>query len=114
MTIDRRPNLDVAPTFRAIIDAVQAGMLPATWRSSSPTGKHEWARACRAVGIEALFRIRKTIRAGGAYDEAVADVLAPLSTCSPGLFRHVGVAVDAFHGRILNVHPSLPPVASRA
>jgi phosphoribosylglycinamide formyltransferase 1 len=67
----------------------------------------------RAAGIEALFLNPKDYPGRGVYDEAVADVLRRHHVdlvCLAGFMRLVGrPLLDAFHGRILNVHPSLLP-----
>jgi phosphoribosylglycinamide formyltransferase-1 len=100
--------------LQAIIEAVQAGTLPATVAVVVSNRKEaSGLDRARAAGIEALFLNPKDYPGRGAYDEAVADVLRRRHVdlvCLAGFMRLVGKPLlDAFHGRILNVHPSLLP-----
>jgi phosphoribosylglycinamide formyltransferase-1 len=100
--------------LQAIIDAVQAGTLPATVAVVIANRKDaSGLDRARAAGIEAVFLNPKDYPGRGAYDEAIADVLRVRRVdlvCLAGFMRLIGAPLlQAFHGRILNVHPSLLP-----
>lgn len=65
------------------------------------------------AGIEALFLNPRDYAARGAYDEALVELLRQRRidlVCLAGFMRLVGQPMlDAYPGRILNIHPSLLP-----
>lgn len=100
--------------LQAIIQAVQSGALPASVAvvisNRREAGGLEHAKD---AGVEALFVNPKDYPAPGAYDKAIVEALRQRRVdlvCLAGFMRLVGAPLlDAFPGRILNVHPSLLP-----
>jgi phosphoribosylglycinamide formyltransferase-1 len=100
--------------LQSIIDAVAAGRLDATIRVVvSNRAEAAGLQRARAAGIDAVHLSPRDFPDRDAYDRAVAAVLLDRGVslvCLAGFMRLVGPALlDAFPGRILNVHPSLQP-----
>jgi phosphoribosylglycinamide formyltransferase-1 len=100
--------------LQAIIDAIDAGELPATLALVISNREHApgLARA-REAGIDALWMNPRDFADRDAYDRAIADVLRARDIdliCLAGFMRLVSAPlIDAFPNRILNIHPSLLP-----
>ena len=100
--------------LQSIIDAVSNGTLPATI-AVVVSNKREAPGLARAAaaGIETLFVNPKDHQGRMAYDEALVDQLRRRRVdlvCFAGFMRIVGRPfLDAYPGRMLNIHPSLLP-----
>lgn len=100
--------------LQALIDAVQRGTLPARIRVvlSNRPGAGGLERA-RQAGIETVVLDHRTFGSRDAFDTAVAEVLVQRGVelvCLAGFMRLIGrPLLEAFPGRILNIHPSLLP-----
>jgi len=100
--------------LQSIIDATRDHRLDATVAVviSNRAGAPGVARA-RAAGIEALCLLPRDYPDRDAYDRAIADALRSrevVLVCLAGYMRLVGAPLlDAFPGRVLNIHPSLLP-----
>ncbi len=100
--------------LQAIIDAVHSGTLAAdvavvisNRREAPGLGR------ARAAGIEALYLNPREHSDRDSYDRAIAHALQARGVslvCLAGFMRLVGPPLlEAFPGRILNIHPSLLP-----
>jgi phosphoribosylglycinamide formyltransferase-1 len=100
--------------LQSIIDAIAARRLDATIAVvvSNRAGAQGLQRA-RDAGIEAVHLSPRDFPDRDAYDLALADLLRARGVqlvCLAGFMRLVGrPMLDAFPGRILNIHPSLLP-----
>lgn len=100
--------------LQAIIDAIAAGALDATIAVvvSNRAGAAGLTRA-RDAGLETCFIDPRRFSTRDAYDRALADELRAHDVglvCLAGYMRLVGAPLlEAFPGRILNIHPSLLP-----
>jgi len=99
--------------FEAIADAIESGRLDAEIAlviSNNPAARALVTAADR--GIPSLALPSKGIDSD-TYAAAVVDALTPLQVdliCLAGFMRRVGAPLlQAFDGRILNIHPSLLP-----
>lgn len=100
--------------LKAIIDAIAAGRLEASIaivvsnRADAPGLEH-----ARAAGIDTLVLSHKTFATREDYDRAMVKELKDRQValvCLAGFMRLLSpVFVEAFPGRILNIHPSLLP-----
>lgn len=100
--------------LKAIIDAIAAGRLDATIaivisnRAGAPGLEH-----ARSAGIETLVLSHKAFATREDYDRALVKELKARDVtlvCLAGFMRLLSpVMVDAFPGRVLNIHPSLLP-----
>jgi phosphoribosylglycinamide formyltransferase 1 len=100
--------------LQSIMDAVRSGALSATLevvisnRDDAPG-----LQRAREAGIEALWVSPHDYSSREGYDTALADLLCARQVslvCLAGFMRLVGrPLIDAFPGRILNIHPSLLP-----
>ena len=100
--------------LQSIIDAVDAGALPATVAVVISNKKDAGGLGrAQAAGIDAVFLNPRDYSGRGEYDAAIVDLLRQRSVdlvCLAGFMRLVGrPLLEAFPGRILNVHPSLLP-----
>jgi phosphoribosylglycinamide formyltransferase-1 len=100
--------------LQAISDAIREGRLDATIGvviSNRPEAAG-LARA-RAAGIEAIVLDHKSFSSRPAFEAAVVDHLRKAGVglvCLAGFMRLIGATLlEAFPGRILNIHPSLLP-----
>jgi phosphoribosylglycinamide formyltransferase-1 len=100
--------------LQSIIDAVASRRLDATIAVviSNRTQAVGLQRA-RAAGLEAICLGPQDYADRDAHDRAVLDVLSDRRVdliCLAGYMRLIGASlIEAFPGRILNVHPSLLP-----
>ncbi len=100
--------------LQSIIDAIAARRLDARIAVvvSNRAGAQGLQRA-RDAGIEAVHLSPRDSPDRDAYDRALADLLRARGValvCLAGFMRLVGrPLLDAFPGRILNIHPSLLP-----
>jgi phosphoribosylglycinamide formyltransferase-1 len=100
--------------LQSIIDAVASGRLDATIAVvlSNRAEANGLARA-RAAGIDTVYLNPREHADRDAYDGAIVEVLRARGVdlvCLAGFMRLVGrPLLDAFPGRILNIHPSLLP-----
>ncbi len=100
--------------LQAIIDSVEDGGLPAkiAVAISNKAGAPALER-CRKHGVEAVFLDPKAYPDKGRYDRALIDLLDAKSAdlvCLAGYMRVLGKEfIQAFRGRIVNIHPSLLP-----
>jgi phosphoribosylglycinamide formyltransferase-1 len=100
--------------LQSIIDAIGAGQLDATIAVviSNRADAAGLTRA-REAGIETLHLEPREYPDRGLYDAAIAQALISRDValvCLAGFMRIVGPPIlEAFPGRILNVHPSLLP-----
>ena len=100
--------------LQALIDAIKSGALDATIvvviSNRQDAGGLERARA---AGIESIVRSHRDFASRDDYDRALASELRARDVglvCLAGFMRLVGAElIDAFAGRILNIHPSLLP-----
>ena len=100
--------------LQALIDAIKCRALDATIAvvisNRQDAGGLERARA---AGIESIVRSHRDFASRDDYDRAVAIELRAREVglvCLAGFMRLVGAElIDAFPGRILNIHPSLLP-----
>ena len=100
--------------LQALIDAIKSGALDATIvvviSNRQDAGGLERARA---AGIESIVRSHRDFASRDDYDRALASELRARDVglvCLAGFMRLVGAElIDAFSGRILNIHPSLLP-----
>ena len=100
--------------LQALIDAIGSGGLNATIAvvisNRQDAGGLERARA---TGIESIVMSHRDFASRDDYDRAVAIELRARGVglvCLAGFMRLVGAElIDAFPGRILNIHPSLLP-----
>lgn len=100
--------------FRAIVEAVAAGRVPATVavllsdRASAPA-----LEIARANGVEALFVDPKEHPSREAFDKTLVAAFERRRVglvCLAGYMRILTAAfVRHFEGRLLNIHPSLLP-----
>ena len=100
--------------LKAIIDAIADGRLDAAIalvisnKASAPGLAH-----ARAAGIETLILSHRDFESREEYDRAMVQHLIQRGVevvCLAGFMRLLSpVFVDAFPGRILNIHPSLLP-----
>jgi phosphoribosylglycinamide formyltransferase 1 len=100
--------------LQAIVDAVRAGDLRASIalvianRANAPG-----LQRAREAGIDALTLTARDHPDRDAYDRAVVDRLRAHGVdlvCLAGFMRRVGPPLlEAYDGRILNIHPSLLP-----
>jgi phosphoribosylglycinamide formyltransferase-1 len=100
--------------LQALIDAAKAGQLGASIVAVvSNRGAARGLERARAAGIEALHLPASRGQTRAEYDEALAALLqprAPNLVVLAGFMRILGPElVDAFAGRMLNLHPSLLP-----
>ena len=103
--------------LQAIIDAVQAGSLPAQIALvvSNRRDAYGLQRAARA-GIPTLYFPLQPYRdAGRTRQEYDADLAGQIATCEPALVVLAGwmhvlspAFLERFAGRVLNLHPALP------
>lgn len=128
MTPSRSPLFDSRPrlarlgilisgrgsNLQSIIDAIASGRLDATIAVvlSNRSEANGLARA-RAAGIDTVYLNPREHADRDAYDGAIVEVLKARGVdlvCLAGFMRLVGrPLLDAFAGRILNIHPSLLP-----
>lgn len=100
--------------LQSVVDAIGAGTLAATV-AVVISNKKEAAGLDRAreAGIDAVFLNPRDYATRGEYDGAMVDLLRKRSVdlvCLAGFMRLIGrPLLEAFPGRILNVHPSLLP-----
>jgi phosphoribosylglycinamide formyltransferase-1 len=101
--------------FEALAKAVQAGKIPGAQIAvliGNRPGIGAFERA-KNLGIESLLLDPKTFSDRGAYFSRVADELKKRNVglvCLAGFLLKLEPALlDAFPGRILNIHPSLLP-----
>ena len=98
----------------SIVDAIGAGTLAATV-AVVISNKKDAAGLDRArqAGIDAVFLNPRDYSARGEYDAAIVELLRQRAVdlvCLAGFMRLIGrPLLEAFPGRILNVHPSLLP-----
>ena len=100
--------------LQALIDAIKSGALDATIvvviSNRQDAGGLERARA---AGIESIVMSHRDFASRDDYDRALASELRARDVglvCLAGFMRLVGAElIDAFSGRILNIHPSLLP-----
>jgi phosphoribosylglycinamide formyltransferase-1 len=100
--------------LQALIDAIKSGALDATIvvviSNRQDAGGLERARA---AGIESIVMSHRDFASRDDYDRALASELLARDVglvCLAGFMRLVGAElIDAFAGRILNIHPSLLP-----
>ena len=100
--------------LQALIDAIREQRLDATIAIViSNVGSALGLERAREAGLETLVMPHKDWPTRDAYDRALADALLQRRVavvCLAGFMRLVGRAfIDAFDGRVLNVHPSLLP-----
>jgi phosphoribosylglycinamide formyltransferase-1 len=100
--------------LQAIIDAIAARQLDATIAVViSNHGQAAGLQHARDAGIEAMCLSPHDYPDRDAHDRAIVDVLLDRRVdlvCLAGYLRLVGASLlEAFPGRILNVHPSLLP-----
>ena len=99
---------------QALIDAIKCRALDATIAvvisNRQDAGGLERARA---AGIESIVMLHRDFASRDDYDRALASELRAREVglvCLAGFMRLVGAElIDAFPGRILNIHPSLLP-----
>ena len=101
--------------LQCIIDAVESGLLDGVSVAvviSDRPGAMALERA-KKHGIEAVVIDRKAFETRAAFDEAIMDELAARGVglvVLAGFMRVLGPGfVDAFDGKIINIHPSLLP-----
>jgi phosphoribosylglycinamide formyltransferase-1 len=100
--------------LQSIIDAIASGRLDATIAVvlSNRADANGLARAS-AAGIDTVYLNPREHADRDAYDRAIVEVLNARGVdlvCLAGFMRLVGrPLLDAFAGRILNIHPSLLP-----
>jgi len=100
--------------LQSIIDAVAEDRLVAVIAVvvSNEPGAAGLQRA-RLAGIETLVIDHRTFPSRSAYDTALVEALRGYNVglvCLAGFMRLLGKGfVDAFSGRVLNIHPSLLP-----
>jgi phosphoribosylglycinamide formyltransferase 1 len=100
--------------LQALIDAIKSRALDATIvvviSNRQDAGGLERARA---AGIESIVMSHRDFASRDDYDRALASELRARDVglvCLAGFMRLVGAElIDAFSGRILNIHPSLLP-----
>jgi len=100
--------------LQALIDAIKSGALDATIvvviSNRQDAGGLERARA---ADIESIVMSHRDFASRDDYDRALASELRAREVglvCLAGFMRLVGAElIDAFSGRILNIHPSLLP-----
>jgi phosphoribosylglycinamide formyltransferase-1 len=100
--------------LQALIDAIKSRALDATIvvviSNRQDAGGLERARA---AGIESIVMSHRDFASRDDYDRALASELRARDVglvCLAGFMRLVGAElIDAFAGRILNIHPSLLP-----
>ena len=100
--------------LQALIDAIKSGALDATIvvviSNRQDAGGLERARA---AGIESIVMSHRDFASRDDYDRSLASELRARDVglvCLAGFMRLVGAElIDAFSGRILNIHPSLLP-----
>jgi phosphoribosylglycinamide formyltransferase 1 len=100
--------------LQALIDAIKSKALDATIvvviSNRQDAGGLERARA---AGIESIVMSHRDFASRDDYDRALASELRARDVglvCLAGFMRLVGAElIDAFSGRILNIHPSLLP-----
>lgn len=100
--------------LQALIDAVVAGRLDVTLTVViSNRDDAEGIERARRAGIEAICVSHRGWRSRDEYDRALVEELRRRRVdlvCLAGFMRVLGPAmIDAFPGRILNIHPSLLP-----
>lgn len=100
--------------LQALIDAIRDGRLDAQISVViSNVASAQGLERAREAGLETRVMPHKEWPTRDAYDRALADVLLHHQVsvvCLAGFMRLVGRAfIDAFNGRVLNVHPSLLP-----
>jgi phosphoribosylglycinamide formyltransferase-1 len=100
--------------LQALIDTARAGELGASIVAVvSNRGAARGLERARGAGIEALHLPASRGQERASYDEALAALLRPRAPdliVLAGFMRILGPAfVDAFAGRMLNLHPSLLP-----
>jgi phosphoribosylglycinamide formyltransferase 1 len=100
--------------LQVIIDGIASGAVPA--RLAVVVSDRETAPAldrARRHGAPAVFLNPKDVEDRAAYDAALARVLRDHSVdlvCLAGFMRLLGPTfLEAFPGRVLNIHPSLLP-----
>jgi phosphoribosylglycinamide formyltransferase-1 len=100
--------------LQAILDAIAAGKLRADCRVviSNRPGAYALERA-RAAGVKAVALDHKTFESREAFDEALVSHLKEAGVqwvALAGFMRVLTpVFLDAFSGRVVNIHPSLLP-----
>jgi phosphoribosylglycinamide formyltransferase-1 len=100
--------------LQAIVDAIHDGALDATI-AVVVSDKRDAAglERARTAGIDAVFLDPRGANTRADYDAAIAAALRARDVdlvCLAGFMRLVGPPLlDAFPGRILNIHPSLLP-----
>ena len=100
--------------LQSIVDAIQSGEIDASIAVviSNRADAPGLARA-REAGIEAVHLDPRQYRDRDEYDRAIVDMLRARRVdlvCLAGFMRLVGPPLlEAFPGRILNIHPSLLP-----
>jgi phosphoribosylglycinamide formyltransferase-1 len=100
--------------LQSIIDAIAAGRLDATIAVVvSNRAEAQGLQRARDAGIDAVHLSPRDYADRDAYDRALAELLIARGValvCLAGFMRLIGrPLLDAFHDRILNIHPSLLP-----
>lgn len=100
--------------LQALIDAIREGRLDASIAvviSNIPTA--QGLERARAAHLETLVMPHEAWPTREDYDRALAEALLKRNVslvCLAGFMRLIGPAfINAFNGRVLNVHPSLLP-----
>lgn len=100
--------------MEAIIKGVQTGLIPAEI-ALVLSNRAEAAGLIKAkeAGIKTLFLNPKEYKDKGEYDQAIVQTLKAEGVdlvCLAGFMRIISpYFVDAYHNRIINIHPSLLP-----
>jgi len=100
--------------LQAIIDQIESGTLTAKIPLVISNVKNAFAlERARSHGIEAVFIDPKSFPCREEYDRAMMDLLKAESVdliCLAGFMRILGKEfIQAFSGKIINIHPSLLP-----
>ncbi len=100
--------------FQAVIDAVQAGVIPAVLAGLITDNPSALAiTRAREAGVPVFIVDYASHPSREAYEQALAGVMRAVSAdlyVLAGYMRILGAGiVREFHGRILNIHPALLP-----